>query len=149
MNPTRREKILEIIQEHRVQTQQQLADYLVEAGYEVTQATVSRDIKELGLEKLSIGGGKPCYCVPPAPEARMSDRFSRILSQTVTKIAYSENLVVVNTLTGCANAAAEAIDSAKFPEILGSIAGDNTIFLVIDGHEKVEGLVNKLNSYLG
>jgi transcriptional regulator of arginine metabolism len=149
MSYSRREKILQIIEEHQVQTQQQLADLLVQEGFDVTQATVSRDIKELKLVKIAKAGGKSCYSVPPVPEARMSDRFSRILQQTVQSIKFSDNIIVVNTLSGCANAAAEAIDSAKYPEILGSIAGDNTIFIVVDGDQHVQSLVDKLNSYIG
>ncbi len=148
MSYSRREKILQIIAEQPVQTQQQLAELLVKEGFEVTQATVSRDIKELKLVKIPRAGGKSCYSVPPVPETRMSDRFSRILSQTVQSIKSSGNLIVVNTLSGCANAAAEAIDSAKFQDILGSIAGDNTIFLVVDGEDKVQSIVEKLNSYI-
>ncbi len=145
----RRKTILELIEKYEIQTQQQLADRLVEAGYDVTQATVSRDINELNLVKIPRNGGKPCYSVSPAPEVKLSDRFARILSQTVQEIKYSDNMIVVNTLSGCANAAAEAIDSTGFPEILGSIAGDNTIFIVVDRNEHVQPLVEKLRSYIG
>jgi transcriptional regulator of arginine metabolism len=132
MRYTRQNKIIELISAYEIDTQEKLADLLEKAGYEVTQATVSRDIKELRLVKTPASSGKYKYTVAEAGAEHSADRYVKIFKDTVRSAKHSGNMIVVKTLTGCANAACEAIDSLDFPHILGSIAGDSTIFIIVD-----------------
>ena len=148
MSFSRKEKILEIIASERIGTQQELADRLISEGFNVTQATVSRDIRDLGLVKRSEPGSKGFYAVPKK-EIKLSDRFAKILRETVTDIRTAENLVVVHTLSGCGAPTGEAIDSMKMDEIVGTLAGDNTVLVIVSSHEKVPGVVEKLGELIG
>ena len=150
MKNTRHEAILDIIRNNEIETQSDLANALIARGVQVTQATISRDIKELQLMKLSTEGGKYKYAVKEKEDNEISDRLVRIFRESVLRVTVSENLIVLNTLSGSANAAGEAIDSMNRPEIIGSICGDNTIFVAIrsaDESEKVadvfRGLLRK------
>jgi len=131
MRYSRQNKILELITTNTVETQEQLCQLLKDAGYDVTQATVSRDIKELQLIKTLDADGRYKYSQLKGT-GFISERFVKIFRETITKITPAGNLIVVNTLSGCASAAGEAIDSVDFPHIVGSIAGDNTLLLVVD-----------------
>ena len=131
MKTTRQEKILEIIENEEIETQEELANRLRERGYKVTQATVSRDIKELRLIKISGRRNTYCYARPGRHEAITNDRMIRLLTDSTVDIDYAGQMVVVKTLSGSANVAAEAIDNLGWTEILGTIAGDNTIFIVV------------------
>ena len=150
MKNTRHEAILDIIRNNEIETQSDLANALIARGVQVTQATISRDIKELQLMKLSTEGGKYKYAVKEKEDNEISDRLVRIFRESVLRVTVSENLIVLNTISGSANAAGEAIDSMNRPEIIGSICGDNTIFVAIrsaDESEKVadvfRGLLRK------
>ena len=132
MRYTRQNKIIELITLNEIDTQEKLAELLKKSGYEVTQATVSRDIKELQLIKTLAPSGQYKYTLPEQTSKQTSDRFSKIFKNTVQTTCSAGNLVVVKTLSGCANAACEAIDSLEFPQILGSIAGDNTVLIVCE-----------------
>jgi transcriptional regulator of arginine metabolism len=132
MRYTRQNKIIELIASEEIETQERLADLLKTGGFDVTQATVSRDIRELRLIKTPTSSGRHKYTLPDAASMQQSDRFAKIFRDTIQSSAYAGNMIVVKTLPGCANAACEAIDSLDFPHILGSIAGDNTVFLVAD-----------------
>lgn len=138
MRYARQSKILEIIAASEIDTQERLADKLSQAGFNATQATVSRDIKELGLIKVTGKSGRSCYAQAPKVSAKEIDRYKKILHETIQSIKAAENIIVIKTLSGCANAAAEVIDKMDKAEILGTIAGDNTIFLVVDKTEHVE-----------
>ena len=131
MKSVRQVAILDIIEKQDVETQEELADALRAQGIKVTQATVSRDIKELRLLKVLTPSGAYKYATADKAENGLSDRFIRVLAESMLSVAVSGNLVVVKTLSGSANVAAEALDSLHWPEILGSLAGDNTILLVI------------------
>ena len=137
MRYARQSKILELIRENDIDTQKGLADMLSAAGFKATQATVSRDIKELGLIKKSGRGGKSCYAEPQRPASAESDRLSKILRETVTQIKAAENLIVIRTLSGCAGAAAEVIDNICPESVVGTLAGDNTIFVAVDSLQNV------------
>jgi len=132
MRYTRQSKIVELIAAEEIDTQERLAELLKKHGFDVTQATVSRDIKELQLVKTPSSSGRYRYALPGAADRRQSDRFVKIFRDTVHSAEYSGNMIVIKTVTGCANAACEAVDSLNVPHVLGSIAGDNTIFLVTD-----------------
>lgn len=149
MKHSRQEAILKIINENTVETQEQLIEKLEEAGYNVTQATVSRDVRELKLTKISCGFGVYKYVVSSKDNHSHSAKFLNILKETVTGVDHAGNLVVVKTYPGMAQAAAAALDSMEYPEIIGSIAGDDTVMLVIRSAEatrafslELSGLIN-------
>ncbi len=148
MKYARHSKILEIIRSEEIYTQDELSAKLKEAGYKATQATVSRDIKELNLIKVPGVTGKSRYVDTPRISDQTIDKFSKILRETILTVNSSDNIVVIKTLNGCANAAAEIIDRVPYEEVLGSIAGDNTIFLVIDKKEHVNHVVKMINETL-
>ncbi|MDD4565204.1 MAG: arginine repressor [Eubacteriales bacterium] len=148
MRYSRQNKILDIINSHEVETQEILVSLLKKSGYKVTQATISRDIKELQLVKTLSSSGKYKYTVGASADLPISDRYVKIFKETIQTVSYSGNIIVVKTLHGCANAACEAIDNLNFPNVVGSIAGDNTIFLVASNPEKVPALVNRFNEMI-
>jgi len=149
MRYSRQNRILGLIKEHEIETQEKLAYLLKEDGFDVTQATVSRDIKELQLIKKLSSSGKYKYTLGMTTDAPITDRFVKIFKDTILSVASSGNLIVIKTLTGCANAAAEAIDSLSLPFMLGTIAGDNTILIVVDEEKNVFFLQGKFNELLG
>lgn len=130
MKTKRQNEIIRLIQNGDIETQEELASELRALGYKVTQATVSRDIRELRLIKVAAKGGGSKYAKPERHETAVSERLTRILSDSLVSVDFSGNLIVVKTLSGSANVAAEALDNLGWPEILGTIAGDNTIFVV-------------------
>ena len=148
MRHDRQGRIKELIALHDIDTQEKLVELLNADGFRVTQATVSRDIKNLKLVKTLSSNGKYKYTVEKTNEQSLSERFIKIMKECILSIKYSGNIIVIQTLSGCANAAAEAIDTSNFPMILGSIAGDNTIFLVVDDAENTPGIVEQFNELL-
>ena len=141
MRRSRQSKLLEIIRDKNIDTQERLAAELNAAGFKVTQATVSRDIKELGLIKVPGPGGKSVYAKSPKGSNAADERFRKILRDTVTDIQSAENILVIHTLSGCANAAAEAIDNIAPRSVVGTLAGDNTIFAAVDSKENVPAVL--------
>jgi transcriptional regulator of arginine metabolism len=129
MKNKRQNKILEIISGNDIETQEELVQALLDQGVKVTQATISRDIRELKLVKIQSGSGSYKYSVAKKPEQKDIDIMMRIFGDTVVSVDHAGNLVIVKTLSGSANAAAEVVDSLNMDGILGSIAGDNTIFI--------------------
>lgn len=148
MRYSRQNKILDIINTHEVETQDKLVSLLKKSGYKVTQATISRDIKELQLIKTLSPSGKYKYTVGSNLDQPVSDRFINIFRETIQTVVSSGNIVLVKTLSGCASAAGEAIDTLNFPNVIGSIAGDNTILLVVNDPSNVPALVNKFNELI-
>ena len=131
MKTKRQNEIIQLISTKDIDTQEELASELRAKGYKVTQATVSRDIRELRLIKVSSKGGGFKYAKPERHEIAVSERLARILTDSLVSVDASGNIIVVKTLSGSANVAAEALDNLGWPEILGTIAGDNTIFIVV------------------
>lgn len=131
MKTKRQNEILRIISSKDIDTQEELASSLRDLGYKVTQATVSRDIRELRLIKTATKAGGFKYAKPERHEIAVSERLTRILSDSLVNVDTSGNMIIVKTLSGSANVAAEALDNLGWPEILGTIAGDNTIFIVV------------------
>ena len=148
MRYSRQNKILELINNYDIDTQGKLAEMLENAGFDVTQATISRDIKELHLIKTLSPKGKYKYTVETTSQQPVSDRFVKIFKETLVSVSYSGNIIVLKTLSGCASAAAEAIDALDYPNVIGTIAGDNTIMLVADGEKNVPLLVSKFDELL-
>ncbi|MBP3636666.1 MAG: arginine repressor [Clostridia bacterium] len=148
MKSVRQVAILDIIEKHDVETQEELAEALRERGIQVTQATVSRDIKELRLLKVLTPTGAYKYATADKAENGLGERFIRMLAESLLSVAASNNLIVVKTLSGSANVAAEALDSLHWPEILGSLAGDNTILLIIRSNEEVPGVIARIQEMI-
>jgi len=148
MRYSRQNKILELIETQEIETQEKLASLLKESGYDVTQATISRDIKELQLIKTLSPSGKYIYATVIKINTPITDRFFKIFKETIKSVNSSGNLIVIKTLSGCASAAAEALDSLNFSHIIGSIAGDNTIMVVVDDPSNVAELEDKFNKIL-
>ena len=148
MKTVRQVAILDIIEKQDVETQEELAEALRLRGIRVTQATVSRDIKELRLLKVLTPSGAYKYATADKAENGLSERFIRMLSESLLSVASSNNLIVVKTLSGSANVAAEALDSLHWPEILGSLAGDNTILLIIRSDAEVPLVQSRLQEMM-
>lgn len=146
MKNERQLKILDLVREHELETQEDLLSLLRKDGFDVTQATVSRDIKKLRLTKVALANGKYKYA---AMGDKVNDRdelgkFKSVLAQVVNNVRIAGNLVIVKTIPGAAQAACAAIDSHGFLEICGSIAGDDTIFLAVANEEDAHSLCGKL-----
>ncbi|MBQ0040754.1 MAG: arginine repressor [Clostridiales bacterium] len=141
MRVSRHNKILELIKTNDVKSQDQLQDLLKQAGYDVTQATISRDIKELQLVKSQSKSGVIRYVANTTDDKPVSERFLRIFKETTLSYTPAQNLIVVRTLSGCSNAAAEAIDCLELEHIVGSIAGDNTLLVIVDNEKNVPEII--------
>lgn len=148
MKSTRQAVILSLIDKQDIKTQKELAEKLKEQGYNVTQATVSRDIKEMRLLKVLSGLGDYKYATADQAEHSVSDRFVRMFVDSVISIEAAGNIIVIKTLSGSANVAGEAIDSMRWPEIMGTLSGDNTIFVVVHNAEDAQHVVEKFNEIL-
>lgn len=145
MKYSRHAKILEIIDKNVIETQEELAEKLKGLGMDVTQATVSRDIKELRLIKVMSKEGQSRYASMEQSDSNNTNRLLTILMESVLSTDYANNIVVVKTLPGMAQAAASAIDSLKWVDIVGSIAGDDTIMIICRAERIAEEMVNKFS----
>ncbi len=139
MKHKRHEEIISIVNSFNIETQDDLIDKLRARGYEVTQATVSRDIRELKLTKTATGNNKYKYAVPSNNDAVIySSKYQYIVQETIISVDYACNMIVFKTLAGMAQAAAAAIDAIGWNELVGTIAGDDTIFVVMRSEEKAK-----------
>ena len=145
MKSKRHNQILDIINNNDIETQEELADALKIEGYDVTQATVSRDIK---LVKMQSESGKYKYSAPTKEERDINDKLYSILKNAAISVEQVDKFVVVKTLTGAASAAAEAIDSLYTNDVAGTIAGDNTIFVLVRSDEKAVELISKIRKMI-
>lgn len=148
MKNARQSAILHLIEQYDIETQEELAARLKTMGIAVTQATVSRDIKELRLLKVLSPTGGYKYATSDKAEHGLSDRFVRIFVDSVLSITHAGHIVVIKTLAGSANVAAEAIDSMHWPQILGTMAGDNTILVIVRTQEEVNEVVANFEEIL-
>lgn len=146
MKSARQIAILEIIAERTIETQEDLADALRKRGFQVTQATVSRDIKELRLIKVLSADGAYRYATSDKNENSLNERLIRMFSETVVSMSSAYNQIIIKTLSASANIAAETIDSLQWPEILGTIAGDNTILMIVRTVEEVQPVLERLSA---
>lgn len=140
----RHEEILNLINQHEIETQEELADRLCSSGYQVTQATVSRDIRELKLSKISTGKGRQKYAAFTQDEAHLGDKYIRVLKEGYVSMALAQNLLVMKTVSGMAMAVAAAVDALKIEEIVGCIAGDNTIMMAMPSEEAAADVMDKI-----
>ena len=148
MKYSRHTKILEIIENKDVETQDDLASELRKSGFQVTQATVSRDIKEMRLIKVLTKDGRYKYASIREKEGVVNERFLKIFRNSVTSLDYAGNIIVIKTLVGSASAAAVSIDALNIKHIVGSIAGDDTIFLVVKEQEMVPDIIRQFKDLL-
>ncbi len=148
MKKTRHRKIVEIIEKYDVETQEELAGYLKATGFVVTQATVSRDIRELKLSKVPAGNGRQKYAVLRQDDGHMEDKYIRVLRDGFASMDMAQNILVVKTVSGMAMAVAMALDAMKFPEIVGCIAGDDTIMVAVRTVEETQHLMDKIHMLL-
>ena len=146
MKARRQALIREIVDSQSIQTQEEMAHALREHGMVVTQATVSRDIKEMHLLKVLAEDGSYRYATMDKEEQGTSDRLIRMLADSVVSMASANNLIVIRTLPGSAHVAGEAVDSLRWSEVLGTIAGDNTILVIVRSNEDVEPVMRRFRA---
>ena len=147
MKSKRHAKIIELVNKYEIETQDELADKLNEAGFTVTQATISRDIRELKLSKVSGNNGRQKYALITGTDHRMADKYTRVLRDGYISKSVATNLVVVKTVTGMAMAVATALGKMDIPGLVGCIAGDDTIMCAMHSEEdtyKVMELIEKI-----
>jgi len=143
MKAKRQALIRKIVESQSIQTQEELADALRKHGMLVTQATVSRDIKEMHLLKVLAEDGTYRYATMEKSDSGMNDRLIRMLADSVVDMNSAKTLIVIHALPGSAHVAGEAVDSLKWPEVIGTIAGDNTILVIVRSNEEVEEVVRR------
>ena len=142
MKNSRQKKILELIEKYSIDTQAELLSRWRDAGYAATQATISRDIKELGLIKVSLPNGRYKYALPPSlVEKDVSEKMHLVFQQSIISVDSAINTIVIKTISGMAQAAACAVDALSHPDIVGCLAGDDTIFIVTRDEAKARKLV--------
>ncbi len=148
MKIDRHSKILEILNKYEVETQEDLTKYLKEAGINVTQATVSRDIRQMKLIKVMTKSGKYKYAAYSNQSSNLDDRIVSVFREAVLTIDYANNFVCLHTITGMAQAAGVAIDALKLNEIVGTVAGDDTLFILVRSEDDAKELVKKFEGLL-
>ena len=148
MKTMRHAMILQIIDAMEIDTQEALAEQLMRKGFRVTQATISRDIKELRLVKVLTDHGAYKYASADRADKNVSDRMMRIFAESVVSMTDAENLIVIKTLVASAQVAAEAIDSMNWAEIAGTLAGENTIFVAVKSKELVPSVMNRFRAMM-
>jgi transcriptional regulator of arginine metabolism len=151
MKNKRHNRIIEIIGSYNIETQDELIDKLRDSGFDVTQATVSRDIKELGLIKAITKDNKYKYAVPSMSTQeiiRISQKYRNIIRETVISVDHAEIIVVIKTYSGMAQAAAAAIDGMSWDDIVGSIAGDDTVLVIMRTQEKAKEIARRFKDIL-
>jgi len=144
----RHEKIYEIIKSKDVETQEELAEELRNEGINVTQATVSRDIKELNLMKILSHNGKYKYSAPTKAKNYNPNAMANMLSKTALTVEKIDKFLVVKTISASASLAAEALDSFELDGVAGTIAGDNTVLVITRSHEKAEEIVSLIKNLI-
>ncbi len=147
----RQHRIAQLLEHSPVTSQSQLVELLGGAGIEATQATVSRDLEEMGAVKVRVPGGDSVYAVPELPHDRIApeDHLRRVLGDWVVDVAHSQNLVVVRTPPGSAHVVASALDRAGLQEIMGTVAGDDTLIVIADESAGGAGVARRLADLSG
>lgn len=140
--------LLSLIRENEISTQEDLVTSLNDRGFYATQATISRDIKDLGIIKISAKNGQQKYISMEQGGEAPSGRLMKVFAEAVVQIDAAGNLVIIKTLPGMAQASASALDSMRLPEIAGTIAGDDTVFVACRSAEQSQGLQNLLSKMM-
>ena len=147
MKSNRHEKIIELINKQAIGTQEELADKLNSLGFKVTQATVSRDIRDLKLTKVSTNDGKQKYAlITPQKDHVISEKYMRVLKDGYVSMDNAMNILVIKTVAGMAMAVAAAVDAMEWQEVVGCIAGDDTIMCAIRTIEDTEVIMDKIHN---
>ena len=144
MKVSRHAKIIELINQYDIETQEELADRLNQSGFKVTQATVSRDIRDLKLTKMSVDGGKQKYVIIKPEDGGMTEKYMRVLRDGYVSMDMAQNILVIKTVSGMAMAVAAAIDAMQWKEVVGCIAGDDTIMCAIRTVEDTVTVMDKI-----
>ncbi|CUX43363.1 arginine repressor [Clostridium sp. C105KSO13] len=144
MKVSRHAKIIELISQHDIETQEELAEFLNKAGFKVTQATVSRDIRDLKLTKVSAGEGRQKYVILKPKDDGMNEKYIRVLRDGYDSMDMAQNILVIKTVSGMAMAVAAAVDAMKWKEVVGCIAGDDTIMCAIRSTEETVAVMDKI-----
>lgn len=144
MKDNRHVKIIELIQKHEIETQEELAELLNQAGFKVTQATISRDIRMLRLTKVAGDNGRQKYIQQKSDENNMNEKYMRVLKDGYVSMDMAQNILVIKTVSGMAMAVAAAIDAMKWHEVVGCIAGDDTIMCAIRSVEETVAVMEKV-----
>ena len=145
MKQNRHQKIAELVSRYEIETQEELAEKLKEAGFTVTQATISRDIRQMNLSKLPTGNGRQKYVILKKENELLSDKYIRVLRDAFVSMDMAQNILVIKTVSGMAMAVAAAIDAMHLHEIVGCIAGDDTVMCALHSGADVEMLLNRIN----
>lgn len=148
MKRERHEVVVDLINKYDIETQEELAAYLRQEGFDVTQATVSRDIRELNLSKISAGNGRQKYIILSNDDTGLGDKYIRVLRDGFLSMDMAQNILVIKTVQGMAMAVAAAVDAMKLPEIVGCIAGDDTIMAAIRTVEDTKAVMQKLEDII-
>ena len=148
MKTKRQRKIIELITNYDIETQEELAAKLVENGFNVTQATISRDIRELNLTKIATKGGKQKYEVQSSSDIVSNSKYMRVLNDGIITMDTAGNILVVKTVSGMAMAVAAALDAMQIKEILGCIAGDDTIMCVVKHAQETARVKEHIESFI-
>ena len=149
MKNVRHKKILELIDKYDIDTQDELCGLLLKEGFSVTQATVSRDINTLHLYKKNLGGGRQKYAIDADNDHELDEKFRRVLTDGFVSIDMAQNILVIKTVSGMAMAVAAAVDSLKYSEIVGTIAGDDTIMMAIKTVDDTRVVMERIKSIIG
>ena len=149
MKNSRHSKILELINKYPITTQEELIERLKSEGYDVTQSTISRDIKQLRLTKTMLPDGKYRYQASPSAEKGAKNNFGTIFSSSVISIVCVKNIVVIKTFSGLAQAACAALDMMSFDPVVGTLAGEDTIIVICNDDESAEVCCEDLKEYIG
>ena len=148
MKGNRHQKIIELVDNYNIETQEELAERLKEEGYQVTQATVSRDIRALKLSKVSCGNGKQKYIAIKQEDTHLNAKYIRVLKDGFVSMDKAQNILVIKTVSGMAMAVAAAVDAMEMEEIVGSIAGDDTIMVAVRTVEDTQVVIDKIAEML-
>jgi len=148
MKTRRQTKILELIKKYEIETQEDLSAYLEKEGYQVTQATVSRDIRELKLTKVSLTNGKQKYVALLETSEDLSQKYERIFRDGFISMDIAQNILVIKTVSGMAMAVAAALDALQLYEVVGTIAGDDTIMCAVRSTEDAIAVIDKLRRFV-
>lgn len=148
MKSRRQEKIINLVTRYEIDTQEELIGMLRREGYDVTQATVSRDIRELKLTKVPTGRGSYRYTIPSKDDREPTFKFNSVLVESIKKVDFSGNIVVLKTFAGLAQAVATGLDAIESHDILGCVAGDDCIILVARTHEAAKDISERIKTML-
>lgn len=148
MKVSRHAKIIELINQYDIETQEELAERLNQAGFRVTQATVSRDIRDMKLMKMSVDGKRQKYVILKSEEEGISEKYIRVLRDGYISMDMAQNILVIKTVSGMAMAVAAALDAMKWKEVVGCIAGDDTIMCAVRSVEETMAVMEKIRKII-